>query len=69
MRNCARPIIIVRWGHVSACANINLYKLKKTGFWRLLNQWGYLLTAQVAFLSQGNAQVAVSPAKVVSQKC
>ena len=28
-----------------------------------------LLTAQVAFLSQGDAQVAVSPAKGVSQEC
>lgn len=28
----------------------------------------HLLTAQVAFLSQGDSQVAVPPAKVVSQK-
>lgn len=31
-------------------------------------QWEHLLTAQVAFLSQGDAQIAVPPAKVVSQE-
>lgn len=31
-------------------------------------QLGRLLTAQVAFLGQGHAQVAVPPAKVVSQE-